>query len=1479
MNAAARVINSAFQSEAPYDIADTSPSLSGPPNTPGFWGFTIGERAIILLRSPYAERNALGLDRIQSEAGIDYDSEAQIEDDFENSANDSAIRRILDLTETDQDEIRDAVNTLEPPNFYTATRPGTLLPPPLPMPERPSTISKMKDNLNFDISEWFDIDAAASSPSVPQSAGPSMPDGDSSDNHMLPSDTARDKFDPVVSFEEYLRLSESQETASAWKSNSLTEKHGYQPLPYNTAERGFGSPELHEPENRDVDDVEVLKHAFQEGGQDFFLPAFSYLPHDEEFAAFSTAGTSVNREFTKIGQEFESRKSSAKATPSPSRLSGGQALDLSRTSQKEDNFTRAGQIYVAHVLQQNPELSDTPEETNHSYTEEEFQWARNYLADDVKVWMKWSCGVIGADKPTLKWVDKALEKIAPEPEPVFNYTAGPSSQKPEEQFPKATVDKLSYWAEHDEMMPFSDLDMEWDAFEETNHPAHTMADDFQTSAAPLDAASTLKLSSPGSNASFVTADDDEMSMVPTFSTPNPLAHTPNKFLTDISNKAFSPKADASASGDLSLAPIVTKLSVILLDNTEEHATGSVPQTVQANSMGESAGAGSEDERTAKDEAHSKEMDRLIEEYDYGLYRLNSRAYKDGFGIGEDPTTPTSVQESASKLGDRAHPEKSDVQRNPGDMGLPVNPQNVPDNDEELPVGHNSPMNISDDGQAAAEGHSSPMNISDDEQEVAESHNTPMSISDDDQALLQGQETSKVSLTISKDTSKYQSQTQHRTEDIVEAQQETIPSPQTCAEFTSPRQLIHSPARPAFGPKQLLRERILQPPANTSVTSRASAPSPRLRDASCSDSVPDTSTPQFSCAKCNKIYAKKAYLLKHDAKGGCKPTTSKPPTPKPPRLSELTRVPTMKLSMTDQELIDNDLPSVQATNPKNMSYCTACEKEFSNVGRLRLHVLQSCPILRKRGIYNRPENQQFAVIKQESALGLPKSTTTGNSEAKKFSIYCGSGITNFGGTGYLLMDEGESETDNSRPFSKSDLGNLKDSLTLSNTPVNVVGADNNFAPNTINGPRPSSAIKHALFPVSMRSPDQIKFPDDNEGSEKIPSIRRHPGQVVQLTSQQVEQFNLPLPGDTDLSVMEETNIGEKVYKADNMVEIPALRQSRDPSPLKSANPALIRSTARSQNIQGSYVDQTLTPVLGCGTTTVKGSIDSPLPGSEQVDKSEGSQLPRMSDDNIDDDEKPGLKYPARMRLFSDELALSSPHKSDPLEPFEDLPQKPKSVSAKQSGGASPGVAKSTRHSAFVTRDILGNPSSITFSFTNEMLCAIATQRLEALIVGSIDPTLRSLRMWPSFSMASSASKSTFEFKVTGPENVDLVTTLRELFPKMATRMRGDQVLFVPGAIAASNSGSPVILTPSAIETPASGAVKGKHSHKMQKQAKEQPRRSSRASSGVLELASQTTVKAKMEDGSQESKEVKRRRPSSRRKSILESKASFPAIISS
>jgi hypothetical protein len=137
------------------------------------------------------------------------------------------------------------------------------------------------------------------------------------------------------------------------------------------------------------------------------------------------------------------------------------------------------------------------------------------------------------------------------------------------------------------------------------------------------------------------------------------------------------------------------------------------------------------------------------------------------------------------------------------------------------------------------------------------------------------------------------------------------------------------------------------------------------------------------------------------------------------------------------------------------------------------------------------------------------------------------------------------------------------------------------------------------------------------------------------------------------------------------------------------------------------------------------------------------------------------------------------------------------------------------------------------------------------------------MWPPFSKRSSPSNSTFEFKVTAPEKVDLVTTLREVIPKMLTRMRGDQVLFVGVA----NPDSPIAPIQSFIEALTPMAVKARRSKKIQKPAIEQPRPSSRVSSGALELTSQTAVKANMDDGCQDPKGVKRRRWSSRRKIIL------------
>jgi hypothetical protein len=877
----------------------------------------------------------------------------------------------MELMSMEEVEVLDAVSDPEPPNFNTPTRPGTLLPPPLEMPQRPSTISKMKDNVNFDISEWFNDGAAAVlSPSVSQFADTPMPYGDSSVD-MLRSDIARDKFDPAASFEEYSILSQSKEVVSISKSKSLSGKRSYQALPYNSVGTGFGPAGPQELDNRGADCSDGFKNAFEARDEDLFLPAISDPVYDEEFTAFAGGGKSANRQFKEIGQEFEPRRATAIAPLSPSRISGLQATELSPASQKEDGFTRAGQIYVAHVLQQNPELVDTPEEAKHSYTEEEIGWARNYLPGDVKVWMKRSCGVVEADISTLKLLDKALGKAAVGSELVVNHTAVPSSQRPQEQLSKATVDKLNYWAEHEELMSLSELDMKWGAFEETPLPVQTIPDDLQILLAPRDANPTLAVASLASARGFDTVEDDEMTMILTSAIPNRFTETSNKSPLDTLNKIFSPKAGASPSGDLSLAPIINKLSETLLDSTKEHATGRVPKKVEINSIGDSVGDGCQGVRMTDEEAHSNEMERLIEQYDYGLYRRNSRAFDNGFGIGEDPPTPINVQEPASKLFKPGHPKESDAQVNQENTGLPAHPQSVPDA-EEVPPGHNSPMSISDDGQPAAEGHNSPMKISDDEQEVAEGHNSPMNISDDEQAFSADQHAQKVSISGSRATGENESQSQHGAEDIIQPQRETSVFPQTVTESISRIQLIHSHTKSDSGAQQSVGKGILQTSKGITFSSKVSVPSPGLPASSFLDSATISGTSFFTCIKCNKAYKKKAYLLKHEANSDCKLKN-----PKPSRVSVFAGVPTMKLSMTDQELIENGLPSVKATNWRHFPSCTACGLEFSTVGRLRHHILQSCPVLRENGVYNKPQNQRLAVNDQALALGLHKSTTTGN----------------------------------------------------------------------------------------------------------------------------------------------------------------------------------------------------------------------------------------------------------------------------------------------------------------------------------------------------------------------------------------------------------------------------------------------------------------------------------------------------------------------
>jgi len=914
----------------------------------------------------YADGNALGIDRHLSDVGIDYETE-EIE-------NETAGRHLLESMRMEEVEVLDTVSGPEPPNYNTSTRPGTLLPPPLEMPQRPSTVSKMKDNVNFNISEWFDDDdTAVLSPIVSQFADTPVPYGDSSVD-MLRSDITRDKFDPAVSFEEYSILSQSKELMSTSKSISLPGKRGYQAPPNSSGRTCFGLAGPQELDNRGADYSDGFRNAFKTRGEGLFHPTISDTVHDEEFAAFAAGGKGANRQFKEIGQEFELRRAAAVASLSPSCISGLQAIELSLASQKTHGFTRAGQIYVAHILQQNPGLVGATEEAKHSYTEEEIEWARNYLPNDVKIWMKRSCGMVGADILTLKLLDKALEKAAVESELVVNHTAVPSSQWPQEQLSKATVDQLNYWAEHEELMSLSELDMKWDAFE-TRLPAQTIPDGLQTISAPKDANPTPTAASLASARGFATVEDDEMTMIPTSATPNLFTDTSNKSPLDTLSKTFSLKAGAMPSGDLSLAPIVNKLSEIL-DSTEERATGRVPKEVEINSIGDSVDDGSQGVRMAEEEAHSNEMERLIEQYDYGLYWCSSQTFDNGFGIGESPPAPINVQEPASKHFKPDRPKESDAQAKQENTGLSARPRSVPDA-EEVPPGHNSPMSISGHGRPAAEGHNSPMGICDDEQ-VAGDHNSPMDISDDEQVFYADQPTRKVSITGFKATGENESQRQHDTEDIIQLQRETSAFPRTGTVSTSRIQLIHSNIKSDLGTQQSVGKDILQTPKGITFPSKVSVPSPGLTVSSFSDSATISGTPSFTCIKCNKAYKKKAYLLKHEANSDCKPKN-----PKHPRVSVLGGIPTVKLSMTDQELIENGLPSVKATNWRHFPSCTACGLEFSTVGRLRHHILQSCPVLRRGGVYNKPPNQQLAASDQALALELHKPTSTGNLSRNNF----------------------------------------------------------------------------------------------------------------------------------------------------------------------------------------------------------------------------------------------------------------------------------------------------------------------------------------------------------------------------------------------------------------------------------------------------------------------------------------------------------------
>jgi hypothetical protein len=174
------------------------------------------------------------------------------------------------------------------------------------------------------------------------------------------------------------------------------------------------------------------------------------------------------------------------------------------------------------------------------------------------------------------------------------------------------------------------------------------------------------------------------------------------------------------------------------------------------------------------------------------------------------------------------------------------------------------------------------------------------------------------------------------------------------------------------------------------------------------------------------------------------------------------------------------------------------------------------------------------------------------------------------------------------------------------------------------------------------------------------------------------------------------------------------------------------------------------------------------------------------------------------------------------------------------------------------------------------------------------------MWPS-------AKSNLEFKVTAPDDVDLLYTLRYLYPDLVTTKRGDELLFVIGNATDSGASSAPVKaeenaqrsggmvvdgaqikkeeTPDEIkEEEKQGDIKDEEQpHEIKVEEKKpdakRTRRSSRAkaSRGESDSGSAATVTANMEDASQDGNDNKRRRYSSRRKSTTSELGIFCAII--
>lgn len=285
------------------------------------------------------------------------------------------------------------VPVYDPPDWLTASRPGTRLLGPLPMPAVPSTIQRTSltemSVAEFDLLEEFlAIPASAASSDDFESANVDNPNAGLDHNHMIPIIPPKRQ---AISLLGGLTLyTPNQEVVHSFHKT-------------------FNNPPEHEGtvQPLTIPPVDLMSSVSTLAGD-----VRHYADNvDIEYDAFAEAGRSVQQQFHELAQD-QSCQSSAYANP----LLITHYNDQTTESLHDDQFERAGQIYVAYIKKKNQKVlnshgdSDSQSDSvRHPHTKEEVQWARQYLSKEAKVWIKRKCSKMAeTEQPALMQVDRAM---------------------------------------------------------------------------------------------------------------------------------------------------------------------------------------------------------------------------------------------------------------------------------------------------------------------------------------------------------------------------------------------------------------------------------------------------------------------------------------------------------------------------------------------------------------------------------------------------------------------------------------------------------------------------------------------------------------------------------------------------------------------------------------------------------------------------------------------------------------------------------------------------------------------------------------------------------------------------------------------------------------------------------------------------------------------------------------------------------------